>query len=212
MPVGKMSHIAYGLAAMLSAAALAAPALAQTGPAPQAASPQTQAQAQADSAPSSGAIGQPQAAAAQDDSIDQQIAAWTQGPASGDGGPPQGDQGPAPPRQIHGEAGVAFGSSGYRAGYITTDIPIGKDSDLGIAVGESQIKPKHFGEITNKSLAISLTIGGGGQGGPINCGSPTVAMDGRYLEPVWVARMHGEGARPRSGRVRRPRCCRRTRP
>ena len=198
MPVGKMSHITFGLTVFVAAAILTAPAMAQTDQAPQVAptSAQTQTQAgtqtQTGDAPSSAAIGQPQAAAAQNDSIDQQIAAWTQGPASGNGGAPQGDQGPAPPRQIHGEAGVAFGSSGYRAGYITTDIPIGKDSDLGISVGESQIKPKHFGEITNKSLAISLRIGGGDLGGPINCASPTMAMDGRYLEPVWEARMHGE--------------------
>ncbi len=190
MPVPKMSYI--GMTALLMAAFLAGPASAQTDASPQAVPSQApSSQAPADSAAQS-AIGQPQAAAAQSDSIDQQIAAWTQGPAAAGDGSAKGDQGQAPPRQIHGEAGVSFGSSGYRAGYIATDIPIGKDSDLGIAVGKSQIKPKHFGTITDKSLAISLTLGGGGQGVPINCGSPTVAMDGRYLEPVWVSRMHGE--------------------
>jgi hypothetical protein len=141
---------------------------------------------------SSSVIAQPQAAAEQSDSIDAQIAAWTNAPAVADDGSAKPDAGPPPPRQIHGEAGVAVGSNGYRAGYISTDIPLGRDSDLGIAVGESEIKPKHFGTIKDKSLAISLSIGGGDLGPSINCGSPTVAMDGRYLEPVWVSRMHGE--------------------
>jgi hypothetical protein len=140
----------------------------------------------------SGVVAQPQAASTQNDSIDAQIAAWTKAPGVADDSAASANPGPSAPRQIHGEAGVAFGSNGYRAGYIATDIPLGKDSDLGIAVGESQIKPKHFGTLTNKSLAISLTIGNGGFGPSINCGSPTAPMDGRYLEPVWVSRMHGE--------------------
>ena len=139
----------------------------------------------------SGAIAQPQAATAQGDATDAQIAAWTQTP---DGAVDANKAGivEIQPRQIHGEAGVSIGSSGYRAGYITTDIPIGRDSDLGIAVGEEQIKPKHFGTQTNKTLAISLNIGAGDLGGTVNCRSPTIAMDGRYLEPLWVSRMHGE--------------------
>jgi hypothetical protein len=140
-----------------------------------------------------GAIAQPQAATAQGDSTDAQIAAWTQTPdgEAADGANKAGIV-EIQPRQIHGEAGVAIGSSGYRSGYITTDIPIGRDSDLGIAVGEEQIKPKHFGTQTNKTLAISLNIGAGDLGGTVNCRSPTIAMDGRYLEPLWVSHMHGE--------------------
>ncbi len=151
-------------------------------------------------AASAGVIAQPQAAAAQSDSVDAQIAAWTQAPAIGENGWGGLTNGGAnkdgvveiPPREIHGEAGVSIGSSGYRSGYILTDIPIGKNSDLGIAVGESEIKPKNFGKIKDQSLAISLNIGGADNGGPINCRSPTVAMDGRYLEPVWESRLHGE--------------------
>ena len=141
----------------------------------------------------SGVIAQPQATTAQSDSTDAQIAAWTQTPdaAAADGANKAGIV-EIQPRQIHGEAGVSIGSNGYRSGYIATDIPIGKDSDLGIAVGESQIKPKHFGTQTDKSLAISLNIGSGDLGGTVNCRSPTVAMDGRYLEPVWVSHMRGE--------------------
>ena len=139
------------------------------------------------------AISQPQAATAQSDAVDAQIAAWTQTPDADKNDASKAGIVEIVPRQIHGEAGVAFGSNGYRAGYITTDIPLGRNSDLGIAVSESQIKPKHFGTINDKSLAISLNIGGGaGQGVPINCGSPTVAMDGRYLEPLWVSHRNGE--------------------
>jgi hypothetical protein len=134
----------------------------------------------------------PQANAAAQDDLDAQIAAWTKAPDPAAAAAGGGDQ-PAPPRQIHGEAGVSVGSSGYRAGYITTDIPIGKDSDLGLAVGESEIKPKHFGTITNKSLAVSLNIGAGDLGGGVKrCSGATAPTDGRYLEPVWVSRMHGE--------------------
>lgn len=141
--------------------------------------------------PSASVIAQPQAASAQSDNIDQQIAVWTQDPAAANAAAAQ-TSGQTPPRQIHGEAGVAFGSSGYRSAYIATDIPIGQNSDLGVAVGETDFKPKHYGEIRNRSLAISLNIGGSSNGAPVNCGSPTVAMDGRYLEPLWVARSRGE--------------------
>jgi hypothetical protein len=146
-----------------------------------------------DTQSNSGVIAQPQAATAQGDATDAQIAAWTQTPdgAAADGANKAGIV-EIQPRQIHGEAGVSIGSSGYRSGYITTDIPIGRDSDLGIAVGEEQIKPKHFGTQTNKTLAISLNIGSGDLGGTVNCRSPTIAMDGRYLEPLWVSHMRGE--------------------
>jgi hypothetical protein len=141
----------------------------------------------------SAAIAQPQAATAQGDSTDAQIAAWTQTPdGAADGGADKAGIVEIQPRQIHGEAGVSIGSNGYRSGYITTDIPIGRDSDLGIAVGESQFKPKHFGQQTSKTLAISLNIGAGDLGGTVNCRSPTIPMDGRYLEPLWVSHMRGE--------------------
>ena len=144
-------------------------------------------------ADASAVIAQPQTTTAQSDQVDAQIAAWTKTPdaAAADGVNKAGIV-EIQPRQIHGEAGVSFGSNGYRAGYIATDIPIGKDSDLGIAVGESQFKPKHYGTQTNKFLAISLNIGGGDLGGGVNCRSPTIAMDGRYLEPMWVSHMRGE--------------------
>ena len=187
MPVLKAPVLRFGLlsgvAIIAGACVLSAPAFAQSGAVAQPAPTQA-------SSDASGVIAQPQAASAANDAVDQQIAAWTQSPAA-DGSGAQA-QGQAPPRQIHGEAGVAFGSSGYRSGYISTDIPIGKNSDLGIAVGETEFKPKHFGKITDKSLAISLRIGGDNGSAPINCGSPTMAMDGRYLEPVWLARQRGD--------------------
>jgi hypothetical protein len=132
-------------------------------------------------------VAQPSAATAQSDSIDSQIAAWTQAPP----GDAAAAGGVAPPRQIHGEAGVSVGSSGYRSGYVSADIPIGKDSDLGIAVGESEFKPKHFGTIKDQSLAISLRIGNGGNSPPPACAGETLPVDGRYLEPLWVAHERG---------------------
>ena len=174
-PVVLPSVVAFaGLAASLSVGLSAGSVWAQAAPAPDA------------------PVSQPQAATAQSDAVDAQIAAWTQTPDAADSDPSKAGIVEIVPRQIHGEAGVAFGSNGYRSGYITTDIPLGKNSDLGITVGESQIKPKHFGTVTDKSLAISLNIGGGNFGPSVNCGSPTAAMDGRYLEPAWISRRNGE--------------------
>ena len=142
----------------------------------------------ADPQPSDTPVAQPSAAAAQTDNTDAQIAAWTNGPGQGQ---PQAD-GPAPPRQIHGEAGVGFGSRGYREGYVYADIPIGQNSDLGVGVDDTQFKTPRGRNVNSKSLALSLTINTGGERGPGGCRAATMPMDSRYLEPMWVAQAHGE--------------------
>ncbi|MCI3130779.1 hypothetical protein [Phenylobacterium aquaticum] len=41
-------------------------------------------------------------------------------------------------RQIHGQAGVAVGTGGYRSAFVQTDIPIGETGMLSVAVSESR--------------------------------------------------------------------------
>jgi hypothetical protein len=135
-------------------------------------------------------VSQPQAAATQDDTIDAQIAAWTNSPQGGQ--PPAQADGTTPPRQIHGEAGLSFGNHGYREGYVYADIPIGQNSDLGVGVDDGQFKARNGRTVENKSLFLSLSIGTGDKRGPGGCRAAPMAMDGRYLEPMWIAQAHGE--------------------
>jgi hypothetical protein len=146
--------------------------------------------------PSAPVIAPTAAAAAQADTTDAQIAAWTAAP------PPsptdalvKGDA--AGPRQIHGEAGVSIGSSGYRSGYVAADIPIGTDSSLGVAVSESQLKLKHGPTLKNQSLAVSLRLGG--EGGPSpDCGR-SLRVNNQNVEPLWVSNLRGAPLAPGVG-------------
>jgi hypothetical protein len=198
-------------APILCALTIAGGAAAQTAPDPSLSAPANTAPAVA------GVVAQPQSAAAQDDAIDAQIAAWSNGSSQtgpGQGGPGQGGPGQgaptqlglgqaddaAPPRQIHGEAGAAFGNHGYRSGYVTADIPIGQTSDLGVGVSDSQYQFRHGGAVNNKSLFISLSLGTGSAAATAGCRSQTIPTDGRYLEPMWEAQAHGEAlARDQQG-------------
>ncbi|MBO9708310.1 MAG: hypothetical protein J7521_08865 [Caulobacter sp.] len=72
----------------------------------------------------------------------EQIAAWLADapPVERvDNGPVGYGQEPEGPvkRQIHGEAGVSVGTGGYRSAYVSTLIPIGEASTLGVAVGQT---------------------------------------------------------------------------
>jgi len=103
-------------------------------------------------------------------------------------------------RQIHGEAGVSVGSNGYSSEYVSTLIPIGKDGTLGVAVSQS-----NYGGNTvdhgryrlpkgrSQSVAISLELGNGDGPDPANC-VPGFRDGDRYIEPVWVTRLHPEMA------------------
>src|SRR6201996_2568703 len=117
-------------------------------------------------ASSSGAV----ATSTSDDATARQIDAFL-----ADDGAPGGQaaqQGQAQPRAIHGEAGVSFGSRGYHNAYVAADIPVGQNSDLGVAVSDTKAPSYHgYGGGESKSLAVSLSINtahGGGQG----CGVP----------------------------------------
>jgi hypothetical protein len=99
--------------------------------------------------------------AAVGDTTDAQIANWIsseQGAPGADGqagGPQQ-----TGPRAIHGEMGVSVGSNGYRNVYGVTDIPIGENSDLGLAASNSSYNGRHgYGGGSQTSLGVSLRLG-----------------------------------------------------
>ncbi|MHB8283704.1 MAG: hypothetical protein ACYDD1_03415 [Caulobacteraceae bacterium] len=99
--------------------------------------------------------------AASGDTTDAQIAGWLsseQGNGDSDAGP--GGQPSAQPRAIHGEMGVSVGSNGYRNVYGVTDIPIGQNSDLGLAASNSSYNGRHgYGGGSQTSLGVSLRLG-----------------------------------------------------
>ena len=159
----------------------------------------------------------------------EQIAAWlaeappieriNDGPA-GYAMPPRLDVngyplGPDGKRQMHGEAGVSVGTGGYRSGYVSTLIPIGESSTLGVAVSQTDFG-KHGGGYgyggygygyggygggygygrrggTAQSVSLSLDVRGGGSKSDTPEGCAPGFRDGdRYVEPVWVTQMRGD--------------------
>ena len=132
---------------------------------------------------------------------DEQITAWVRDAPQLDHTPPAGSadnlqaDGTPAPRQIHGSAGVSVGSNGYSSAYVSSLIPVGKDSTLGIAVAQS-----NWGGTTvdhgkyrlpkgrSQSVAVSLQIGNGN--GTVPDGCPGFMDGGRYVEPVWWSRLH----------------------
>jgi len=118
-------------------------------------------------------------------------------------------------RQVHGEMGVSVGTGGYRSGYVSSLIPIGERSTLGVAVSKTDFG-KHGGGYgyggyggydggygygwgprggSSQSLALSLDMRGGGKRSrsdtPEGC-APGFRDGDRYVEPVWVTQMRGD--------------------
>jgi hypothetical protein len=117
-------------------------------------------------------------------------------------------------RQVHGEVGMSVGTGGYRSGYVSTLIPIGENSTLGVAVGQTDYG-KHGGGYggygyggyggygdgygygrrggTSQSLALSLDVRGGSSKSDTPEGCAPGFRDGdRHIEPVWVTQMRGD--------------------
>lgn len=122
-------------------------------------------------------------------------------------------------RRIHGAFGVTVGTGGYRSAYVAAQIPIGESATLGLAYaqtdyGDSFVYPglsdaihpgrgwsggrESYGRWgrggrggQQRSLAVSLAVGGEGQGPPEGC-APAFRVDGRYVEPLWVSRMRDD--------------------
>ncbi len=128
--------------------------------------------------------------------------------------------GPDGKRQMHGEAGVSVGTGGYRSGYVSTLIPIGESSTLGVAVSQTDYGKSGrgygygggygygYGGLgggydgygwgprggRSQSLALSLDMRGGSRSKsetPEGC-APGFRDGDRYVEPVWVTQMRGD--------------------
>lgn len=59
-------------------------------------------------------------------------------PVNLDDGTPNGVTADEEPRKIHGEVGASVGTGGYRSGYVSAVIPVGKTGTLAIAVSETK--------------------------------------------------------------------------
>ncbi len=59
-------------------------------------------------------------------------------PVNLDDGTPDGVTPQDEPRRIHGEVGASIGSGGYRSGYVSAILPVGKTGTVAIAVSETR--------------------------------------------------------------------------
>ncbi len=59
-------------------------------------------------------------------------------PVNLDDGAPGGVTPQDEPRKIHGEVGAAVGSGGYRSGYVSAVIPVGKTATVAVAVSDTR--------------------------------------------------------------------------
>lgn len=114
-----------------------------------------------------------------------------------------------PPRQVHGQVGVAVGTGGYRSAYVQSDIPVGRDGNLSIFVQQTQGGRGHgygygngygygydggygYGGHSGQSLGLSLDLSG-----------PTRTADCR--QRAWDRNaQRGEPAQGRLNRCARP--------
>ena len=91
-----------------------------------------------------------------------------------------------PPRQIHGEVGFGVGTGGYRDAYGIVNMPIGKASELDVAVEDTQYSKPW--KINQRSLAVNLSLGGA----PSSAGCDSGFRVGdHFVEPLWATRMRG---------------------
>jgi hypothetical protein len=112
---------------------------------------------------------------------DEQIAAFlATSPAVGLGDGTRGitrvDDGEAEPRKIHGSAGVTIGSGGYRSAYVSTLIPIGESSTLGLAYSQTD----HGNNAVFRPYD-EFSYGGGYGGGSLGAYGPGWDYDGLNL-------------------------------
>lgn len=79
----------------------------------------------------------------------------------------------APVREIHGEAGVAVGTGGFRSAYVQSDIPVGRNGTLSLFVQQTQGRGHGYGYgnsfgsggPSGRSLGLSLDLSAPGQTG-----------------------------------------------
>lgn len=115
---------------------------------------------------------------------------------------------------IHGSAGVSVGTGGYRSVYATAIMPVGNDALLGISVKQTDYGKNggfyDYGDYgygygrgygrhglmsrggKQTSVAVALDMGDGESSPdvPAGCAPGFRDGDGRYVEPVWVTKLH----------------------
>jgi hypothetical protein len=118
---------------------------------------------------------------------------------------------------IHGSVGVSIGTGGYRSAYVSAIMPVGNDGLLGIAVkqtdygknggfydygdygygygygrgyGRHGLMPR-VGKQTSVAVALDMGDGESSPDVPAGCAPGFRDGDGRYVEPVWVTKLHG---------------------
>ena len=124
-------------------------------------------------------------------------------------------------RKIHGSAGVTVGTGGYRSAYVSTLIPIGESSTLGLAYSQTDHgnnavfhphddyghggydrggwngdsvglgRPGHW-DRGGKQQSVAISLAVGGEGrGPPDGCVPAFRAGDHYVEPLWATRMRG---------------------
>jgi len=133
---------------------------------------------------------------------DEQIKAWISDAPKLDRASATDADASLAPRQVHGSAGVSVGSGGYSSAYVASEIPLGKTGTLGIAVSQTDYgnglsrHGRGYGygygwpRGRSQSVAVSLDMSNGRNHVPADC--PGFSDGDRYIEPVWMTRLHPE--------------------
>ena len=105
------------------------------------------------------------------DTTASQIAAWIgpNGEGNSAGVPGVVSAMPQRDRAIHGEVGASIGSGGYRSGYAIANMPIGRNSDVTVAIADQHLGGgnRTWGGSRGgdrQSLGIALNLNGLGRG------------------------------------------------
>lgn len=92
------------------------------------------------------------------------------------------------PRAAHGYVSVGVGSNGYRDFSAGAVMPVGKNSELGVAIDDEQFSYRHR-KFEQRNLAVSLAIGGA-HAAPEDCAS-AIRVGDHYVEPLWATQIRG---------------------
>ncbi|MEO6376539.1 MAG: hypothetical protein ABIO37_00835 [Caulobacteraceae bacterium] len=90
---------------------------------------------------------------------------------------------PARDRAIHGEAGVAVGSGGYRSAYGVAVMPLGKNGTATVGVSDTRYGKSRWGGRggDSRSLYLALDLSGAAKDPTDRCERE------RAAQPVWVS-------------------------
>ncbi len=147
-----------------------------------------------------------------------QVIAWLADTPKARGDEPVSDTAPQPDNRrqslVHGSAGVSIGTGGYRSAYVSAVMPVGDNGMLGIAYSQTDFGKNSpygygygyggygrgygdYGRVSRGGTARSFGLSYSADDGDSTAGTPAGCAPGfqdgdRYLEPLWVTRMHGD--------------------